>query len=244
MAEMRLTRTATDSLYRHDQLLRDALRAGSHTIGLRTRNCRHQQPVRAAPVLYEPGRSGCASEMRSPWDRLYQPNVMPTRPPVEPLTVEPATPRAPRFEADPALQNALVHRSAAFVFAHGSLLDPHPAVQYFTTRDCGYLVLTAVIAVALAPEATLSLSYRSLARQFRVSRSHIGNLMAHAARERWFAIDGRGRLTSINPDILESYRTWAARQMAHQGVLANAILATDANAIGASGFRADSSCAR
>jgi len=139
----------------------------------------------------------------------------------------PSRPRAPIFGADPELQNELVYRSAAFVFAHGSLLGPHPCVQYFTTRDCGYPVLTAVIAAALAPSSDApSLSCRDLARRFRVSRAHIGNLMIHAARERWFGTDGRGRLTSIDQDILSSFRTWVASQMAHQAVLADAIPAT------------------
>lgn len=134
-------------------------------------------------------------------------------------------PRAPIFAADPELQNELIHRSAAFVFAHGSLLDPHPCLQHFTTRDCGYLVLTAVIAAALAPpDGAPSLSCRDLERRFRVSRAHISNLRAHGAREGWFSTDGRGRLTSIDQEILESFKTWVANEMAHQAVLADTIL--------------------
>jgi len=136
--------------------------------------------------------------------------------------------RASVFAADPGLQNELVYRSAAFVFAHGNLLDPHPCVQHFTTRDCGYLVLTAVIATAFAPPGCgPSLSCRDLARRFRVSRAHIGNLMAHAERERWLTTDGRGGLRSVDQGILESFRTWVASQMAHQAVLADAILAKE-----------------
>lgn len=134
-------------------------------------------------------------------------------------------PRAPIFAADPELQNELIYRSAAFVFAHGSLLAPHPCLQYFTTRDCGYLVLTAIIAAALAPQVGApSLSCRDLERRFRVSRAHISNLMAHGAREGWFYTDGRGRLTSIDQEILDDFKTWVASQMAHQAVLADIIL--------------------
>lgn len=142
-------------------------------------------------------------------------------------TIEaPVRPRAPMFEADPARQNELIYRSAAFVFAHGSLLDLHPGVNHFTIKDCGYIVLTAVMAAALAPKADApSLSCRSLARQCRVSRSHIGNLMAHAEQERWFATDGLGRLAWVDEGFLESFKVWTARQMAHHAVLADFILA-------------------
>ncbi|WP_423605353.1 hypothetical protein [Sphingomonas sp. MS122] len=130
------------------------------------------------------------------------------------------------FEADPALQNELIYCSAAFVFKRGSLLDSHPGVNHFTTKDCGYIVLTAVIAAALAPNADVpSLSCRGLARRCRVSRSHIGNLMAHAERERWFATDGLGRLAWVDERFLESFKVWTARQMAHHSVLADFILA-------------------
>lgn len=137
----------------------------------------------------------------------------------------PARPRAPRFAADPGLQNELIYRSAAFVFKHGSLLDPHPGVDHFTTKDCGYIVLAAVMAAAFAPEADApSLSCRTLAHRGGVSRSHIGNLMAHAERERWFATDGLGRLAWIDEGFLESFKAWTARQMAHHAVLADLIL--------------------
>lgn len=139
--------------------------------------------------------------------------------------LEASSPRAPIFTADPELQNELIYRSAVFVFAHGSLLDPHPCLQHFTTRDCGYLVQTAVIAAALALKGGApSLSCRDLERRFRVSRAHVSNLMAHGAREGWFSTDGRGRLTSIDQEILESFKRWVASQMAHQAVLADAIL--------------------
>lgn len=142
----------------------------------------------------------------------------------------PTPPRAPLFDADPELQNELIHRSAAYVFAQGNLLDPHPWVQHFTTKDCGYLVLTAVIGAALAPPgAAASLSYRDLARRFYVSRSHIGNLMAHAARELWFTTDGKGGLTWIDERVLRDFRAWAAAEAAHYAVLADAILAERAD---------------
>lgn len=137
-------------------------------------------------------------------------------------TVEGRLPRAPLLESDPELQNELVYRSAAYVFARGSHLDAYPAVRHFTHRDCGYLVLVAVMAVALAgPQAGPSLSCRSLARHFNVSRSHVSNLLAAAAQNGWFATDGRGRLRHVAPHFAREFQRWAATEMAHYATLAD-----------------------
>lgn len=133
-------------------------------------------------------------------------------------------PRAPALEANVDLQNELVYRSARFVFAHGSLLDDYPAVRHFTAKDCGYLVLTAVMAVAYAgPETAPALSCRSLAGHFRVSRSHIGNLLAMAIESEWFATDRRGRLRYIQPGFVKEFERWAASELGHYATIADSL---------------------
>lgn len=139
-------------------------------------------------------------------------------------TVEGRLPRAPLLKGDPELQNELVYRSAVYVFARGSHLDAYPAVRHFTHRDCGYLVLVAVMAVALSgPKAGPSLSCRSLARHFNVSRSHVGNLLAAAAQNGWFVTDGHGRLSHMAPDFVREFQRWAATEMAHYATLADTL---------------------
>ena len=138
----------------------------------------------------------------------------------------PARARAPAFESSPDHQAALVHRTAEFALTHGILLDRFPRVFHFTGKDCGYLVLAAVIAAAYAPAGgpAPSLSSRSLAGRFRVSRSHIASLTAAATRAGWFETDGRGRLTAIDPGFRAEYDAWAAAQLGLHALLAEQIL--------------------
>lgn len=140
-------------------------------------------------------------------------------------------PRAAAFEHDVALQNELVYRSAEFVLDQGSHLDAFPSVRHFTDRDCGYLVLVAVMAVALSrSDAGGPLSCRHLARHFSISRSHVGNLLAMAAGNGWFATDGRGRLRHVASDFTYEFQRWAAAEMAHYAALVDAILPRDPRA--------------
>lgn len=141
----------------------------------------------------------------------------------------PIEPRASRIESDSTLQNELVYRSAAFVLTgNGTLLDPFPRVMHFATKDCGYLILTAIMAAIyahLAGERSPSLSYRRLAKHFRISPSHVGNLMTLAMRERWFATDGRGRIVHAEQSFIEEFEHWSALELAHYASIADAILA-------------------
>lgn len=139
--------------------------------------------------------------------------------------------RAPRLEANPSLQNELIHRSAEFVFTYGTLLAPFPRVRHFTMKDCGYLVLVAVMAAAYASAGEApSLSYTSLARRFRVSRSHIGNLIADGAREQWFTTDGHGQLKSIDRGFIDEFERWAAAELGHYAVIADQMLVREPGA--------------
>ncbi len=142
----------------------------------------------------------------------------------------PVSPRVSRIEDDPTLQNELVYRSAAFVLAgNGTLLDPFPRVRHFATKDCGYLTLTAVMAAIyayLAGESATSLSYRSLAKHFRISPSHVGNLITLAMRERWFATDGRGRIVHAEQGFVDEFERWSVSELAHYASIADSILAS------------------
>lgn len=139
--------------------------------------------------------------------------------------------RAELFANNFALQNELVHRSARFVEQHGTLLDAFPRVRHFTEKDCGYLILCAVIASALSPSAPQPLSCRYLAQHFRISRSHASNLLAHAAANQWFATDGRGHLAYVSPDLIAEFKHWVAAEMAHYAEIAEHIVANHAQEV-------------
>lgn len=137
-------------------------------------------------------------------------------------------PRAPAIAADPQRQDELVYRSAAALIADPTLLDPYPRVVAFARRDCGYLVLAAVMAAVYAVaagKAPPSLSYRRLADHFRLSRSHIGNLLGAATRAGWITTDAHGRLVAADPAFVAEFERWSAWQLAHHAALADAILA-------------------
>jgi len=136
--------------------------------------------------------------------------------------------RARRFAGDFALQSELVHRSARYVELHGTLLEAFPRVRHFTEKDCGYLILCAVMASALSPSTPVPLSCRYLAKHFRISRSHASNLLAHAAASQWFATDGRGRLAYIAPDLILEFERWVATEMAHYAEIAEDMLVVPA----------------
>lgn len=129
------------------------------------------------------------------------------------------------LEQDVDVLGDLVHRSAAYVLAFGTLIHPFPRVHLFAKRDCGYLVLTAVLSAHYA--ATLpnehcaaSLSYRSLAQRFQVSPAHIGNLFKEADEKGWFKTGARGQLVSIDDNLIEEFERWASWQMVHFSTIA------------------------
>ena len=140
---------------------------------------------------------------------------------------QPHRARAAAFECDTAMCEALIHCSAAFVLANGTLLDDFPRVREFATRDCGYLVLTEVMSAIYAElrgEPVRILSCRGLAESLRISRSHINNLLALAQQERWFVIGYRGRLDEVDPAFVAEFEQWSSVQLAHNASIADAVL--------------------
>jgi len=95
---------------------------------------------------------------------------------------------------------------------------PFSDVVEFTGQDCGYPVLSAVLAGHYAGLAGIAapvlLSYGVLADRFRVSRQHIGNILANAERRGCFAVDRGGRSVTVSADFLWEFESWAAGQMA------------------------------
>ncbi|MBP1847466.1 hypothetical protein J2046_005750 [Rhizobium petrolearium] len=101
---------------------------------------------------------------------------------------------------------------------------PFPNVVQFSTRDAGYLILTAVIGSYyskihqdepwhgdLAPE--------NLAGRFGVSRQHVRNLFSEAKENGVFAVSS-GQLSEISPALVDEFETWSVGQMAHYRLLA------------------------
>lgn len=133
-----------------------------------------------------------------------------------------------RLAACPQAQGELVYRSAAFVLSHGTLIDPFPRVLGFARRDCGYLILCAVMAAFYAEDArapSLPLTQKALAHRFRVSSAHVGNLLNEAQKEGWFRVAPPGRLDQMDPSLVEEFEIWASWQMAHFRILAGEMMA-------------------
>lgn len=95
---------------------------------------------------------------------------------------------------------------------------PFSNVVEFTGHDCGYPVLSAVLAAYYAGLAGIAapvlLSYGVLADRLRVSRQHIGNILGNAERRGCFAVDRGGRSVNVSADFLWEFESWAAGQMA------------------------------
>lgn len=124
----------------------------------------------------------------------------------------------------PDTQGELLYRSAAFVLVHGTLIDPFPRILGFARRDCGYLVLCTVMqahyAAANGRAPDVALTQKALARRFRVSPAHVGNLLGEAHAEGWFQVGAPGQLKAIDPTLVTEFERWAAWQMAHYRTLA------------------------
>jgi hypothetical protein len=108
-----------------------------------------------------------------------------------------------------------------------TVFQPFANIVQFSTRDAGYLILTAVIGsyysniyheepweTGLAPE--------NLARRFGVSRQHVRNLFSEARESGVFAVN-RGQLSDINAAFVSEFETWSVGQMAHYRLLAEEI---------------------
>lgn len=105
------------------------------------------------------------------------------------------------------------------LFVQGDVyFSPFSNIVEFTGQDCGYPVLSAVLAGYYAGLAGIAapvlLSYGVLADRFRVSRQHIGNILGSAERRGCFAVDRGGRRVTVSADFLWEFESWAAGQMA------------------------------
>jgi len=132
-----------------------------------------------------------------------------------------------RMLEDVSALGDLLHRSAAYVLRHGTLIHPFPRIFHFAKRDCGYLILTAVLDAHYrqafpGEDAAASLSYRALARRFQVSPAHIGNLLSEAEHHGWFATGPGGRLAAIDMALVTEFEQWASWQMIHYADLVRA----------------------
>ncbi|MGK6356617.1 hypothetical protein ACMGDH_15495 [Sphingomonas sp. DT-207] len=84
----------------------------------------------------------------------------------------------------------------------------------------------SAIYAALEDRPAPPLSCRALAANLRVSRSHVGNLLAVARGERWFTTDGRGRALEMDPAFVAEFECWSAAQLAHHASIAEDLLTT------------------
>lgn len=141
----------------------------------------------------------------------------------------PKLPLSPSLTQDERLSELLARSMERFT-AEDILFAPFRAVVYFTERDCGYLILSRVMAccyrsVVNCSGPAPSLTYDSLADRFGVSRQHVGNIFAEAQRREWFRVAPGGRLVEVSPQFLGEFETWAAGQMAHYRLLAEELAA-------------------
>lgn len=133
--------------------------------------------------------------------------------------------QAALLERQPDALGDMIRRSAAYVLAHGTLIHPFPRVLHFAKRDCGYLLLVAILGAHYAqtlpgaPPAA-PLSYRALAQRFQVSPAHIGNLLGEAQQRQWFSTGAGGRLLTISATLVEEFEQWGSWQMVHCAALA------------------------
>ncbi len=114
----------------------------------------------------------------------------------------------------------LVHRSAAYVIANGTLLHGFPAVLHFAQRDCGYPLLTAIMANHYARThpgsgAAPPIGRRALAERFQVSVAHVGNLLSEGAARGWLIRMDPGCGWAATPGFVDEFEHWASLQMVH-----------------------------
>jgi hypothetical protein len=130
----------------------------------------------------------------------------------------------------PELMMRWMGRSVRAYQAQDVLFSPFPTIVRFSERDAGYVILTAVIAAAYmgaqGREPPFALTYDGLAKQFQVSRQHIGNLFGEA--EPFFTVRA-GSILSISPDLICEFNTFALGQMAHYSLLAEQVLEPSAS---------------
>ena len=128
---------------------------------------------------------------------------------------------------DPDLLGVWIARSIEEFKKLDVVFQPFQNVVEFSTRDAGYLILTAVIGhyyskIYQDEPWQADLTPENLSSRFGVSPQHVRNLFSDARRNGLFAISG-GQLTEINPALIEEFETWSVGQMAHYRLLAQDI---------------------
>ncbi|MCP4562722.1 MAG: hypothetical protein GY873_38580 [Bosea sp.] len=130
-----------------------------------------------------------------------------------------ASPMAAKLRGDAAWMVDWLGASYERFLQEDLYFAPFCNVVEFTAQDCGYPVLSAVLAAHYAAAAGVAapapLSYGGLAERFRISRQHVGNIFASAERRGCFSVDRGGRGVTVSADFLSEFETWAAGQMAH-----------------------------
>jgi hypothetical protein len=138
-----------------------------------------------------------------------------------------ASPMAVKLRLDAAALADWLGASYETFLQEDVYFDPFRNVVEFTSQDCGYSVLSAVLAAHYAALSSVAapapLSYGGLAERFRVSRQHIGNILASAERRGCFSVGRGGRSVAISAGFLSEFETWAAGQMAHYRLLAERV---------------------
>jgi hypothetical protein len=127
------------------------------------------------------------------------------------------TQAAPAIAGDDWAVTRVIHRSAASVL-HGGPVLPFPRVLHFATRDCGYLILTAVMAAHFAricDEASEPLTPRALAQRLQVSPSHVRSVLTDAKTRGWFRTAQNTGVIEVDPDFVAEFEQWSCWQLAH-----------------------------
>jgi hypothetical protein len=186
--------------------LLSGLRAGGYVIAERSATDRRSVLLRPTPALVQ-------EVARSPLAFLSAAEcLMPAN-----------TPLSEQLRADPARLALMMGVSVPLYQAQDILFSPFDSVVEFTGRDSGYLILCAVMGGHLAAKTgqswPLPVSYDALAQRFQVSRQHVGNVLAHAARCGFF-VTQRGKVQDVSEALVTEFSCWCAGQMSHYRTLA------------------------
>lgn len=133
-----------------------------------------------------------------------------------------------RLSEDVSLLSRVLAQSLEAFRTKDVLFQPFETVVDFSGRDSGYLMLCAVMgshfARATGDSFDLALSYDVLSQRFQVSRQHVGNVLADAAKRGLLTVHS-GHTTHVDPALVREFRCWCAGQMAHFTMLAQTVCA-------------------
>lgn len=129
---------------------------------------------------------------------------------------------APAADAlgQPEFETELYRRLGQWFIAGNRLLDPAPALRLFAERDCGMLILFALMLAGAdddlpVPTRPVPISIAGLARQFQVSRPHVLRLIRDAEAAGSLTRGGpQGETVCFSPALAQDLRAL------HAGVFA------------------------